>query len=154
MDEKEFRFDWDDAKAASNFENTVSLSNLHRRSSATPGVLHLPIRPKVIRRTLVFGGTGKYRRIDVGSLPWPVAGGRWPSSLDSNHYRSTRHGDRDSVLHGKPMTNQPIDEEILAEIDFSKATRGSHRIPTHAPVFLPASIERRVWEYFSDRAAR
>jgi hypothetical protein len=30
------------------------------------------------------------------------------------------------------MTNQPIDEEMPAEIDFSKATRGHHHIPVEA----------------------
>lgn len=50
------------------------------------------------------------------------------------------------------MTNQPIDEEMPGEIDFSKATRGRHHIPAEAKVFMPASIERSVWEYFSDKA--
>ena len=52
------------------------------------------------------------------------------------------------------MTNQPIDEEMPVEVDFSKATRGRHHIPADAVVFLPASIERSVWEYFSDKAER
>ena len=52
------------------------------------------------------------------------------------------------------MTNQPIDEEMPAEIDFSKATRGRHHIPAEATVFLPAAIEKSVWEYFSDKAER
>ena len=52
------------------------------------------------------------------------------------------------------MTNQHMDEEMPAEIDFSKATRGHHHIPAEAAVFLPASIERSVWEYFSDKAER
>jgi hypothetical protein len=30
------------------------------------------------------------------------------------------------------MTNQLIDEEMPAEIDFSKATRGRHQIPVEA----------------------
>jgi len=38
------------------------------------------------------------------------------------------------------------------EIDFSKATRGRHHIPAEAAVFLPTSIERSVWEYFSEKA--
>ena len=51
------------------------------------------------------------------------------------------------------MTNQPIEEEEMpGEIDFSKASRGSHHVPTDAKVFLPASIERSVWEYFSAQA--
>lgn len=52
------------------------------------------------------------------------------------------------------MINQPMDEEMPSEIDFSKATRGRHHIPTGATVFLPASIERSVWEYFADKAER
>ena len=38
------------------------------------------------------------------------------------------------------------------EIDFSKASRGLHHIQADATMFLPASIERSVWEYFSARA--
>jgi len=52
------------------------------------------------------------------------------------------------------MNNQPIDDEMPAEIDFSAASPGRHHVPTDAPVFLPASIERSVWEYFSDKAER
>ena len=52
------------------------------------------------------------------------------------------------------MTNKPIEEEMPEEIDFSKAVRGLHHIPAQATVFLPTSIERSVWEYFSDKAAR
>ena len=39
-----------------------------------------------------------------------------------------------------------------AEIDFSKGVRGLHYIPSGTTVFLPTSIERSVWEYFSRRA--
>lgn len=52
------------------------------------------------------------------------------------------------------MTNQAIDDEMPEEIDFSKAERGRHHIPAEAVVFLPASIERSVWEYFSNKAER
>jgi len=52
------------------------------------------------------------------------------------------------------MTNQPIDDKMPAEIDFSTASRGRHHVPPDAAVFLPASIERSVWEYFSDKADR
>ena len=51
------------------------------------------------------------------------------------------------------MTN-PIDHEMPADIDFGKAKRGHHHIPAEAAVFLPASIERDVLKYFSDRAER
>lgn len=54
------------------------------------------------------------------------------------------------------MNNQgkDIDDDMPAEIDFSKATRGRHHIPAEATVFLPVSIERSVWEYFSEKAER
>ncbi len=53
------------------------------------------------------------------------------------------------------MTNRSIDDEgIAAEIDFSKASRGHHHVPADARVFLATSIERSVWEYFSDKAER
>jgi len=42
--------------------------------------------------------------------------------------------------------------EMPAEIDFSKGVRGRHHIPASAKVFLPAAIERSVWEYFSGKA--
>jgi hypothetical protein len=41
-----------------------------------------------------------------------------------------------------------------AEIDFSKGVRGLHYVPPGAKVFLPASIERSVWEYFSGKAGQ
>ena len=44
------------------------------------------------------------------------------------------------------------DETMTPEIDFSKGVRGLHHIPSDAKVFLPASIERSVWEYFSVKA--
>lgn len=52
------------------------------------------------------------------------------------------------------MTNETVDENMPSEIDFGKATRGQHHIPAQAKVFLPALIEKSVWEYFSDKAER
>lgn len=52
------------------------------------------------------------------------------------------------------MTNEPVDDAIPTEIEFGKGTRGLHHIPAQATVFLPASIERSVWEYFADKAER
>jgi hypothetical protein len=43
------------------------------------------------------------------------------------------------------------DEDVPAEIDFSKGVRGLHHIPHGAVVFLPTSIERSVLEYFSGK---
>ncbi len=44
------------------------------------------------------------------------------------------------------------DDEMPAEIDFSEGVRGLHHVSPNAKVFLPASIERSVWEYFSRKA--
>jgi hypothetical protein len=44
------------------------------------------------------------------------------------------------------------DDPMPDEIDFSKGVRGLHHIPPGAKVFLPASIERSVWQYFSAKA--
>ena len=51
------------------------------------------------------------------------------------------------------MSTEPKDnQEMPAEIDFSKGVRGLHHIPPDARVFLPASIERSVWQYFANKA--
>ena len=51
------------------------------------------------------------------------------------------------------MNNQPIeDDDMPAEIDFSKGVRCLHHVPPAAKVLMPASIERSVWEYFSGKA--
>ena len=51
------------------------------------------------------------------------------------------------------MNDRPIDDDDMpAEVDFSKAVRGLHHIPAGSKVYLPASIERSVWEYFSAKA--
>ena len=56
------------------------------------------------------------------------------------------------------MSNRPNDEiednEMPAEIDFSKGVRGLHFIPPGAKVLMPVSIEKSVWEYFSGKAER
>jgi len=51
------------------------------------------------------------------------------------------------------MSDHPIeDDDMPSEIDFSHGVRGLHHIAAGAKVFLPASIERSVWEYFSVKA--
>lgn len=51
------------------------------------------------------------------------------------------------------MSNQPLDHnDMPTEIDFSKASRGFHHISAGEKVFLPASIEKQVWEYFAGKA--
>ena len=53
------------------------------------------------------------------------------------------------------MNDRPIDDrEMPTEIDFGEGVRGLHHIPAGAKVFLPVSIERSVWEYFSGKAAQ
>jgi len=43
-------------------------------------------------------------------------------------------------------------DSMPANIDFSNGVRGRHTIPTGSKVFLPATIEKSVWEYFSSKA--
>jgi hypothetical protein len=51
------------------------------------------------------------------------------------------------------MNDRSIDEDAMpAGIDFSKGIRGLHHIAADARILLPASIERSVWEYYSDKA--
>ena len=50
------------------------------------------------------------------------------------------------------MSNQPLDDDMPAEVNLSNAKRGLHHIPPGSKVFLPAAIERSVWEYFSRKA--
>jgi hypothetical protein len=55
------------------------------------------------------------------------------------------------------MTNRPADnndDDVPAEIDFSEGVRGLHHIPIGAKVLMPVSIERDVWQYFSDKAEK
>ena len=51
------------------------------------------------------------------------------------------------------MNDEPIeDNDMPAEIDFSRGVRGLHHIPPGATVLMPASIEKSVWAYFSGKA--
>lgn len=53
------------------------------------------------------------------------------------------------------MTEGPINtEQMPDEIDFRNGVRGLHHVPQDARVFLPTSIERSVWLYFSAQAER
>ena len=52
----------------------------------------------------------------------------------------------------KKTSTKRQDVPMRAEYDFSKGVRGLHHIPPDAKVFVPASIERGVWEYFSGKA--
>ncbi len=46
------------------------------------------------------------------------------------------------------------DDDMPAEIGFTKGVRGLHHIPPDAKAFVPASIERGVWEYFAGKAEK
>jgi hypothetical protein len=51
------------------------------------------------------------------------------------------------------MSDRRIDDDDMAvEIDFSKAASGVHNISAGTAVFMPASIEKSVWEYFAGKA--
>lgn len=50
------------------------------------------------------------------------------------------------------MNDKPMPNDMPAEVDFSTGVRGLHHISPKAKVFVPASIEREVWEYFSGKA--
>lgn len=51
------------------------------------------------------------------------------------------------------MPDEIVDDaEIPSEIDFRRGVRGLHHIPPGAKIFMPASIEKSVWEYFSGKA--
>jgi len=50
------------------------------------------------------------------------------------------------------MNEPSAEDDMPAEIDFSRGVRGLHHIPHGAKVLMPASIERSVWEYFSAKA--
>lgn len=51
------------------------------------------------------------------------------------------------------MNNRPTDDnDIPAEIDFSKGVRGLHYIPPGSKIMMPVSIEKSVWEYLAGKA--
>ena len=50
------------------------------------------------------------------------------------------------------MSDPIKNDDMPEELDFGRGVRGLHHIPSDAKVFLPASIERSVWQYFSTRA--
>lgn len=52
------------------------------------------------------------------------------------------------------MNNRTIEDDMPADIDFSKGIRGLHHIPADSKILVPASIEKTVWDYFSGKAER
>jgi len=75
-------------------------------------------------------------------------GGRWELKAS---YGIVVISDTDSHF-SSIMSDQSIeDNDMPAEINFSKGTRGLHHISTDAEVLMPASIEKSDREYFSDK---
>jgi hypothetical protein len=64
------------------------------------------------------------------------------------HLTSPERPSNDPLL----LTVADLADDMRPEIDFSGSVRGLHHIPPDAIVFVPASIERWVWEYFSEKA--
>ena len=52
------------------------------------------------------------------------------------------------------MSNQPYRRRDASRIRFQPSHAWAALYTAEAAVFLPASIERSVWEYFSDKAER
>ncbi len=50
------------------------------------------------------------------------------------------------------MSESLEDDDMPTEIDFSAGVSGLHHVPNSAMVFVPALIERGVWDYFSQKA--
>src|ERR1035441_5020528 len=96
-------------------------------------------------------GLRRQRLDSFGGLPLV----RRPSGSDEDpaDIGAQCNANRDSVPSGGLMNDEPIeDNDLPAEIDFSKGVHGLHHIPSDARVLMPASIERTVWEYFSGKA--
>lgn len=49
-------------------------------------------------------------------------------------------------------TQSSEEQDIPAEIDFSKGVRGLHHVARDTKVMVPVTIARSVWEYFSGKA--
>ena len=152
MDEQQFQFEWDEAKAAANLRKHGVSFELASSIFGDPRILTLAdtTHREYEERWFSIGVANNGTPMSVAYLDGRGIG----PHQDQTHNRSQSDGDGDSALHGEPMTNHPFDEEMPMEIDFGKATRGHHHIPAEATVFLPALIERSVWEYFSDKAER
>ena len=52
------------------------------------------------------------------------------------------------------MNDRPTEDGMPDDINFTGGIRGLHHIPPGAKVLMPVSIDRRVWEYFSGKAAQ
>jgi hypothetical protein len=72
---------------------------------------------------------------------------------DQVDFGAESHADREGTVSKESMSDQSMErDDMPAEVDFSKGTRGLHHVPSRAKVFMPTSIEKDVWEYFSNKA--
>src|SRR5271166_7196046 len=102
---------------------------------------------------MVFCGLGTGRQVALHRIH--LVGNRSTPHENPDHLSPPGDCDRDSSLREEPMSDQPNgSNDMPDEIDFSQAVRGLHHVPSEAKVFLPASIERSVWEYFSVKAQK
>jgi len=127
LNEREIQFKWNDVKATQNLRKHGVSFDLARTVFADRHIL------------------------TVADLEHSEAEERWLS------IGSASNGAVLSVVYlwreNEHMTNVPEqDDELPAEIDFSKGVRGLHYITPDAKVLVPTSIERGVWDYFSGKA--
>jgi hypothetical protein len=66
----------------------------------------------------------------------------WPFRLDAGIIRK---------VHEQPVARE---NDMPAEIDFGKAARGVHHIRAGEKIFMPAFVEKKVWEYFAAKPGR
>jgi len=70
-----------------------------------------------------------------------------PSAKAERNFNAVR-----VVVRIRSLYRMIDNDDMPAEIDFSKGVRGLHHLPPDAKILMPAAIERSVWEYFSGKA--
>jgi uncharacterized DUF497 family protein len=149
LNERHYQFDWDEKKLPQICSNMGVTFLLASTVFLDPGLLtsaDLEHGPE--ERCFSIGSASDGKVLAVSYL-WSE---RQPMIEVRNHFSPPSDTKRDSSLRGEPMSNQPVDDDMPVEIDFSKAERGLHHIPAAAKVFLPTSRERSVWQYYSNKA--
>jgi len=91
----------------------------------------------------------KQRAVEILELLPQVPSLSWAGASSRPRYFQLRGIGELEQYQGAP---NPSVGFLVDEIDFSGGTRGLHHIPPQSKVFMPASIERSVWEYFSGKA--
>jgi uncharacterized DUF497 family protein len=151
LNEREFQFEWDEIKAAANLRKHGVSFELASTVFGDPRLFTVPDleHGEAEERWFSLGCASNSAALDRIRLD--RVGIRLRE--DPTYLSPRGHPNRDAPVRGGSMSEQPIDEgKMPEEIDFSKGVRGQHHIPAGAKVFLPVSIERSVWEYFSVKA--